>query len=111
MARAPSGFSGPPFIPRPPPRISTMYCLRAGLRASHHFRGRIPVGPFQLMINGGSAGPEEAFSTNADAIAYRFITALHQIKEVAAGIDDDCAYGFVCGVSDYRARKGRVQPP
>ena len=78
---------------------------------SHHFRGRIPVGPFQLMINGGSAGPEEALSTNADAIAYRFITALHQIKEVAAGIDDDSAYGFVCGVSDYRARKARVQPP
>jgi hypothetical protein len=78
---------------------------------NHHFRGRIPVGPFQLMINGGSAGPEEALSTNANAIAYRFITALHQIKEVAAGIDDDCADGFVSRVSDYRARKGRVRPP
>ena len=78
---------------------------------SHHFRGRIPVGPFQLMINGGSAGPEEALSTNADAIAYRVTTALHQIKEVAAGIDDDSAYGFVSGVSDDRARKARVRPP
>ena len=44
-----------------------------------HFRRRVSVGPFQLVVNGRSAGPDETFSANAHPIANGLSTTLHQI--------------------------------
>src|SRR6202035_306644 len=67
MARAPIGLSGPPFMPLP---ALQLHHVLAQLRlACQHFRGRIPIGPLLLTVDGRKPGPDEAFRPDAYAIA------------------------------------------
>ena len=59
-------------------------CARELRLARQHFRGRIPVRPFLLGVDGRHARPDKSFGADADAVTDSLPAALYQIKEMAA---------------------------
>src|SRR5882672_7338412 len=68
--------------------------------APQHLVGRRPIRPFALVGDVVHAGPGEAGTADADAVAHRPALALHQIEHAVAGIDDDRPGSFRAVIAD-----------
>jgi hypothetical protein len=82
-----------------------LFQLRLSLQ---HFCGRIPIRPFLFAMNHGQARPAEALAADTDPVADRLPATLHQIEEMTARIDNDCAGRRGRGIGDHASRKGRI---
>ena len=106
IARAPSGLPGPPGMPRPLCKFRHIR-LELGLALDHLLR-RIPVRPFLLVRDSGHARPAEALAADADAVADGAAAVLHEVEEMACGIDDDRARRLLGAVAHHLAQEGGI---
>jgi hypothetical protein len=79
------------------------------LGSCQHFRGRIPVRPFLLGVNGRHAGPDKPFGADADAVTDGLAAALYQVEEMTSRIDHDRPRRFGRWVSHDGARECRIR--
>src|SRR5215831_1841214 len=77
--------------------------------AVDHFRRRRPVRPLGLALDQLDAGPGEAFTADADAVAHRLAAGHHEIEERVPGIDDDGAGRLIGAVVDDLAAQFTAQ--
>ena len=78
--------------------------------ACQHFRGRIPIGPLLLAVDGRKPGPDEAFRPDAHAIANGLPGAVDKVEKMTARIDDDRSRPLARRVGDDLAGEGGIGP-
>src|SRR4051812_4067189 len=77
--------------------------------ARDHFRRRRPVRPFTLGRDRLHAGPGEAGTADADAVAHRTAVALDEIEEFVRRIDHDRAGTFIAAIVNELFLESRVE--
>src|SRR5262249_34725351 len=76
--------------------------------APQHFLRRRPIRPLAFVRDVVNACPGEARAPHADAVTYGASTALHEVEQSLAGIDDDGARRLLAVIAHVLADIARV---
>src|SRR6516162_1117962 len=93
------------------PALQLHHVLAQLRLARQHFRGRVPIGPFLLAMNGRKPRPNKTFRADPYAIANGLPVALDEVEKMTAGIDDDGSWPLARRIGDNRACEGGIRRP